>query len=284
MRSWCGRPASRRNDRRSLRVTKQSANRFDFADSAAYERFVGSWGRAAGAEFLSWLNPPVHRNWLDVGCGTGLFTELIVETRRPSVVVGIDQARAQIDYARRKPVAKLASFRVGDAQALPFDDASFDVVASALVINFIPDRLRALEEMHRVVRAGGIVAGYVWDFMSELSPSGPFRLAMKDVLGHVPPLPGAEGSGQDALRSLFESAALRDIATRTIDVQVEFASFDAFWLAQTPSYAPTTRIIAALSARDRDRLMKTTQARLLPSRNGNIRYTARANAISGRAA
>ena len=257
------------------------ADQFDFADSAAYERFIGSWGRAAGVEFLSWLNPPVHSEWLDVGCGTGLFTELIVETRRPSVVVAIDQARAQIDYAKTKPVAKLASFRVGDAQALPFANGTFDVLASALVINFIPDRSRAVEEMRRVVRPGGIVAGYVWDFVPELSPSGPFRLAMKDALGHVPSLPGAEGSRQDALRSLFGSAGLRDIATRAIDVQVEFADFEAFWLAQTPSYAPTTRIIAALSERDRDRLMEFTRTRLQPSRNGTIRYAARANAISG---
>ena len=98
---------------------RTGCHRFDFADSAAYERFVGSWGRAAGAEFLAWLDPPVHANWLDVGCGTGLFTELIVETRSPSAVVAIDPAQAQIEYAKHKPIAKAASFRVGDAQALP---------------------------------------------------------------------------------------------------------------------------------------------------------------------
>ena len=254
-----------------------------FDDSAAYERFIGSWGRAAGTIFLDWLDPPAGAIWLDVGCGTGLFTELIVATRSPASVLGIDQAQAQIDYANRKPIAKRASFRVGDAQALPFERASFDVVASALVINFIPDRRRALAEMRRVARPRGVVAGYVWDFMAELSPSGPFRLGLHDVMTDVPALPGAEDSGLEALRSLFERAGFDEVETRSIDVTVEFPDFEAFWVAQTPSYAPTTRIIAALPEGRRLGLIEAVRARLPARANGGIRYAARANAVSARA-
>ena len=113
----------------------------------------GSWGRAAGAIFLDWLAPPTDAHWLDIGCGTGLFTELILDTRSPATVFAIDQAEAQIEHARRKPAAQRANSNVGDAQALPFPDSTFDVVVSALVINFIPDRPRALSEMRRVARS-----------------------------------------------------------------------------------------------------------------------------------
>ena len=258
-------------------------NELSFNDSVAYERFVGSWGRAAGAAFLDWLNPPAGAVWLDVGCGTGLFTELIFERRSPSAVFAIDRAEAQIEYASRKPVAQQARFQTGDAQALPFQDASFDVVASALVINFVPDRQRALAEMRRVARPGGVVAGYVWDFMAELSPSGPFRLGLSDVIADVPPLPGAADSELGTLCRLFECAGLTDITARMIDVTVEFASFEAFWLAQTPSYAPTTKLIQNTTPSDRARLIEAVRSRVPAAADGSIRYLARANAISARA-
>jgi ubiquinone/menaquinone biosynthesis C-methylase UbiE len=253
-----------------------------FDDSAAYERFIGTWGRAAGSIFLDWLAAPAGADWLDIGCGTGLFTELIVGTRSPATVVAIDQAAAQITHARDKPAARRARFEVGDAQALSLPDAAFDVVASALVLNFIPDRARALSEMRRVARSGSVVAGYVWDFGEELSPSGPFRLGMREVVPNLPALPGTEDSSLDALRRLFARAGLEEIDTRTIEVTVSFPDFDAFWLAQTPSYSPMTKMIAAMTAGERTRLTEAIRARV-PIRDGAISYPARANAIKARA-
>ena len=262
-------------------VAASPATQLSFDDSAAYERFVGTWGRAAGSMFLDWLDPPSKADWLDVGCGTGLFTELIIKRCAPASVIGIDPAQAQIDYASSKPTAAHASFRTGDAQALPLRDATFDIVASALVINFIPDRPRALSEMNRVARPGGLVGGYIWDFEAELSPSGPFRLALRDLVRDVPSLPGTEDSAQARLRSLFEHAGFVDVATTSFEVAVEFPDFDAFWTAQTPSYAPTTRIIADMDDRSRRRLREAVRARVQPGDNGLIRYSARANAVRG---
>lgn len=257
-------------------------NAHSFDDSAAYERFIGHWGRAAGTMFLDWLKPPIGARWLDVGCGTGLFTELILNTQRPTDVVAIDPARSQIEHARRKPIARQAAFRVGDAQALAFADGTFDVVAAALVINFIPDRARALSEMRRVTRPGGIVAGYVWDFGAELSPSGPFRLGLREVIADVPLLPGTEDSRVAALQSLFAGAGLNDIEVRSIDVTVSFADFDAFWHAQTPSYSPTTKMIAAMPEINRNRLIESVRAQLPVRTDGRVEYAARANAIKAR--
>ena len=123
----------------------------------------------------------------------------------------------------------------------------------------------------------------MWDFKAELSPSGPFRLGLRDLIADVPALPGAEDSELGALRSLFERAGLAEIGTRSINVTVEFPEFDTFWLAQTPSYAPTTKLIDTMSASDHARLIEAVRARLPTSSNGSIRYPARANAVTARA-
>ena len=250
-----------------------------FDDSAAYEGFMGRWSRAAGEVFVDWLAPPAGSRWLDVGCGTGVFTELILDTCSPSAVFGVDPAQAQIDHACRHPVGQRADFQVGDAQALPFPAASFDVVASALVINFIADRPRALSEMRRVVRSGGLVAGFVWDFEAERSPSWPLRLAMRQTGADVPPAPGTRESSVGALNTLFEQAGFEGIATRSISVTVPFPDFDAFWQAQTPGYSPIGRAIAAMTNTDRLRLIETVRAGLPVGPDGSIQYSARANAI-----
>lgn len=256
------------------------AYRFD--DSAAYERFMGRWSRAVGAVFLEWLASPAGARWLDVGCGSGIFTELILDACSPAAVCAVDPAEGQIDHARHQAVAQRANFRIADAQALPFSDSTFDVVASALVINFIPDRLRATAEMRRVARACGLVAGFVWDFAAELSPSWPLRLGMRQIGADVPQVPGTEDSSLGALTSLFERAGLEKIATRSIDLKVSFPDFDDFWQTQTTSYSPTTKLIAAMTKSDRVRLIETLRAGLPVRPDGTIEYSARANAIKAR--
>jgi ubiquinone/menaquinone biosynthesis C-methylase UbiE len=88
-----------------------SVYRFD--DGVAYERFMGRWSRAAGQVFLDWIAPTPGAYWLDVGCGTGSFTELIVDTCSPASVSAIDPEQAQIDHARNGPVANRVHFEVG---------------------------------------------------------------------------------------------------------------------------------------------------------------------------
>ena len=91
---------------------------------------MGRWSRGAGKTFLDWIAPPPGAHWLDVGCGTGSFTELIAEICSPASVIAIDPERAQINHARNRPIANRAHFEVADAQALPFADRTFDIVAS----------------------------------------------------------------------------------------------------------------------------------------------------------
>jgi len=253
-----------------------------FDDSAAYERFMGRWSRAVAPVFLDWLGAQRRANWLDVGCGTGILAETLLDFCAPASVHAVDPAPAQVKAAARGPAAGRAVFQVADARKLPFPDASFDVVAAALVINFIPDRPPALAEMRRVARAGGIVAGYVWDFAAELSPSGPLRKAMRRFGTDVPAIPGTEVSSPEALRALFLAAGFEQIETRTVDVCLAYADFQDFWQAQTPGYAPTTKIIAAMKDSERMRLMHAVQSAVPTGPNGSIEYCARANAIKAR--
>ncbi|MGE0725122.1 MAG: class I SAM-dependent methyltransferase [Alphaproteobacteria bacterium] len=252
-----------------------------FDDGEAYERFMGRWSRAAGAVFLDWLGPPSFAHWLDVGCGTGVFTELVVEHCAPATVCAIDPAGPLIATALRRPIAGRASFRMADAGAMPFADAFFDIVASALVFNFLPDRPRALGEMRRVARPGGLVAGYVWDFATERSPSGPLRLGLRRIGREALPIPGTAATGTDALAAAFRAAGLERIATRVIDVTEGYADFDDFWNAQTPGFSPATHVVAALSPADRSRLRDAVRGALPAAADGGIRYPARAHAIMG---
>ena len=91
-----------------------------FDDGAAYEQMMGIWSRSAGEIFLDWLAPPPGLRWIDVGCGNGAFTELLVERCAPVEVQGIDPSEGQLAFARTRPAARVAEFRQGDAMALPF--------------------------------------------------------------------------------------------------------------------------------------------------------------------
>jgi ubiquinone/menaquinone biosynthesis C-methylase UbiE len=252
-----------------------------FDDSEAYERAMGRWSRAVAPVFLQWLAPPANARWLDVGCGTGILAHTLLELTAPATVVAIDPAMSQIAQALRGPAADRASFQVGDARRLPFTDASFDITASALVLNFVAERSRAVDEMRRVTRPGGRVAAYVWDFAEELSPTGPLRRVMRRYTD-VPAIPGAAESSVEALQTLFEQAALERIETRTIEVCLAYRNFEDFWQAQTPSYYPTTKIIASMTESERTRLMRAVHAELPRSPGGVIEYFARANAIKAR--
>ena len=252
-----------------------------FNDGEAYEQFMGRWSHEIGKAVLAWLEPPKGAHWLDVGCGTGIFTELISDTCAPASVIAIDTSKSQIARACLRVTRAKTEFRLADAQELPMPDKSFDVVVSALVVNFVPDKARAMSEMRRVARPGGLVAACVWDFAAELSPSGPLRRAMRKFGFHAPPVPGADASGSAVLVDLFERVGLRGVNTNSIEVAVSFRDFDDFWLSQTSHYAPTTNIIAAMSLKDRLALMEEVRGYLRPLREG-VGYSAWANAVRGR--
>jgi ubiquinone/menaquinone biosynthesis C-methylase UbiE len=152
--------------------TPMTAVAHGFDDGEAYQRFMGCWSSAVATPFLHWLVAAPGQAWLDIGCGTGVFTRMVLDHSAASSVVAIDSSAAQVAFAREQVDDGIATFQVGDAEALAFATGRFDIVCSALLLNFVNDPGRALGEMRRVARPGGIIAAYVWDFECEVSPSG----------------------------------------------------------------------------------------------------------------
>jgi SAM-dependent methyltransferase len=252
-----------------------------FEDGAAYEQMMGVWSRLAGEVSLDWLAPPPRQRWIDVGCGSGAFTELLVERCAPAEVQGIDPSEGQLVYARTRPAARLATFQQGDAMALPFAANRFDAAVMALVLVFVPVPAKGVGEMVRVVVPGGTVSAYMWDMLGGGFPLDPILVEM-GAMGMSPPRPPQmAASGMTALRELWAGAGLEAVEIREITVHRTFADFDEFWTIslKSPALGPK---IAALPRDEADTLRQRVRARLPADPAGRIVHAARANAIKGR--
>jgi ubiquinone/menaquinone biosynthesis C-methylase UbiE len=252
-----------------------------FDDGAAYERMMGVWSRLAGEVFLDWLAPRNGLKWIDVGCGNGAFTELIVARNAPAEVRGVDPSDGQLAYARARHGTEMAKFHRGDAMALPFPDRAFDVAIMALVIFFVPEPDKGVAEMVRVVAPGGTVAAYAWDIMGGGFPLQPIQTELK-AMGFTPTRPPSfEASTIEALQKLWSDAGLVEVETRRIDVQRGFVDFDDFWAAAAAS--PTLGALFASMAPDALAGLKTrVRVRVNEDSTGRVTHGAWANAIKGR--
>jgi ubiquinone/menaquinone biosynthesis C-methylase UbiE len=252
-----------------------------FEDGNAYERMMGGWSRIGGGIFLDWLAPSTGLRWVDIGCGSGAFSELLVERCAPAEVQGIDPSEAQLSFARTRPAARLARFRQGDAMALPFADGSFDAAVMALVIFFVPEPAKGVAEMVRVVAPGGTIATYVWDVEGGGRPTEPIDAEIRAMGLKLPMPPSYHASRIESLRELWAGARLEGIETREITMQRSFADFDDFWTTTVTS-ASVAPMIAGMACAEAERLKARVRERLPPDAAGRITYAARVNAIKGR--
>lgn len=252
-----------------------------FDNGAAYERYMGKWSQLAGEVFLDWLAPQPGLQWLDVGCGNGAFTEMLVEQTAPASVQGIDPSEEQLAFARTRVGLQIAEFRKADAMALPFPDSSFDVAVMPLVIFFVPDPAKGVAEMARVVRPGGMVTAYAWDMPGGGFPYESLQFEMREMGLPVPTPPCPDASNTETMRDLWTGAGLDSVKTRVITVERSFSSFDDYWTTVLggPSVRPT---LTSMSPEEIAILKARMQARLSADTSGRITYQAWANAITGR--
>ncbi len=203
-----------------------------FADGEAYEHYIGRWSRRVGHTFLEWLDLPTGLHWIDVGCGTGALVETILDRNDPNRVTGVEPSEGFLGMARAKIHDDRAGFKAGNAMALPLDDASADVAVAGLVLNFVPDKQGALQEFCRVIKPGGTVAVYVWDYAGEMQLMRYFWDAVSELF------PGGaehdEGNQFPICKpeppaDLFHASNLPGVEVRALDVPTVFTGFDDYW-------------------------------------------------------
>ena len=150
----------------------------------------------------------------------------------------------------------------------------------ALVIPFVPEPIKGVAEMTRVVRPGGMVATYIWDMLGGGFPLDPIRIEMSAMGLTVLNPPRLEASRIEVLRELWTRAGLDAVETREITVERTFAGFEDFWTISlsASSVQPT---IASMSPNDIELLKARVRARLPADATGRITYSARANAVKG---
>ncbi len=255
-----------------------------FSAGDAYERFMGRWSRRLAPLLVRFAGVRDGDAVLDVGSGTGALSAAVAAAAPGSPVTGVDPAAAYVSFAKARHALNLLRFEAGDAQHLPFPDASFDRTLSLLIMNFVPDPDRALGEMARVTRAGGTIAAAVWDYGEGMQL---LRLFWDEAISRDPALDARDERHMPLARSgelgaLWIRHAMQDVAEAPLSIETPFASFDDYWSPFLEGQGPAGAYVAALPAPEQEQLRQRLRARVLgtgPDRP--FALTARAWAVRG---
>ena len=234
---------------------------FDVA-ADAYTWFMGRFSSPLAVRFLDLVSPRPDAHALDVGCGPGALTTVLVERLGTDSVAAIDPSGPFVAALRERMPA--VDVRRGEAEQLPFDDDSFDVALAQLVVHFMRDPVAGLREMARVTRPGGTVAANVWDLAGGHAPLTTFWDAVAELDPSAPDESGLPGTREGQLASLFEAAGLEDVEPSRLTVRVGFGSFEEWWEPYTLGVGPAGAYVAGLDAVRRAELRELC-ARRLPS-------------------
>jgi SAM-dependent methyltransferase len=256
-----------------------------FLQGDAYERFMGRWSRLLARRLVDFAAVAAQDSVLDVGSGTGALAFAIAEAVPTANVTGIDPSPAYVLEGQARASGGRVRFVVGDAQALEFPNDSFDRTLSLLVMTFIPDPARALSEMTRATRPGGIVSAAVWDygegmemlrvFWDEAVAADP-AVAARDER-HMPLCRAGE------LSALWRAGGLENVEERPITIDLAFTDFDDYWLPFLGGQGPAGAYAVSLAGAPRASLEARLRGRLLGSRNdGPFTLRARAWAVKGK--
>jgi SAM-dependent methyltransferase len=162
-----------------------SADAFSGAVPEYYDRYLGPvLFESYAVELIPRLPQHDGLRVLELACGTGIVTRhLRAALPDSATLVATDLSVDMIAHARRAVPASGITWQTADAQALPFNDGSFDVAVCQFGLMFLPDKVRGFREAHRVLAPGGRLLATVWDSLA----ANPFAAAMATTLEELCP-------------------------------------------------------------------------------------------------
>ena len=248
-----------------------------------YERYMGRWSRQVATRYLDWLDAPNDAAWLDVGCGTGALTQSILARCSPRSIVAIDPSANFVAHARAAISDEQVRmrFEVADAQKIPLEDASVEVAASALVINFVPDKVQALREMKRVTKPGGLISFYVWDYpgggMGFMNAFWNAAIALDSKAAELGERGRFPFCTPEGLTALCAEAGLPPVTVAPIEIETRFGSFEDYWQPFTLGAGPAPGYCVSLPEDKRAALKQRLMADVGGA--GPVSFQARAWAV-----
>jgi SAM-dependent methyltransferase len=263
-----------------------SSSTFVATDGEGYETVMGRWSRRLVLELLNFAGLEDGERVVDVGCGTGRLSEAIVARTKTTEVRAIDFSPVYVEYAKAHCPDPRIVFEVGDACAMSFPDGAFDRALSSLVLHFIPQTARAVSEMRRVVKPGGVVAAAVWDVRGGLVVN---RIIL-DTAAALDPK-AVEFRARNLTRPMtrpgelgnaWRAAGLRDVVETSLMIRMEFTAFADYWRSYDQQDGPVSEYLATLDAAGRARLTEAVRLAYLDGEpDGPRSYAAIAWAVKG---
>ena len=225
--------------------------------ASGYEQLMGRWSRRLAPKFIDFAGLAGGEKILDVGCGTGSLTFELAKSADLAEIQAIDFSLVFVEAARQHNTDPRITFSQADATALPFGDGVFDRALALLVLHFVPEAGKAVAEMRRVVRPGGVVAAVVWDHLggmpgmrmmidtvAALSESG---RQMRSRYCFQPMMQPGE------MKRTFVEQGLAEVTETELMIRMDYADFDDYWAPIAAGEGPLGKYMTTLDAAERTR-------------------------------